>query len=374
VRDTSVPESKRNFGLDALQALAILMVLCSKITFFMPLKAGLVSSLLPLFGFLGIELFLVLAGYWLGVFLYRESVFTRSYSLEMVWRFLKEKAIRFLPSYYMVLLVVLGISEYIGYSSGSVWSYFFFLQNFAKPMTPLFMESWPLCVVVFAFLLLPLAHWMAYKLVAPNKRRLVYFVVVLVLILAFIGTKVVYYVSHSVLTLEQWNIGLKAMVVYRLDSVFIGVLFGGLSLSCGKSWKLVKYVGLGMAVLLLIFLFVGIGYLRLTIDSYPFLWEVVYLPLTSLALGLLLPFFSQWKTKMRMVQVSLAYLSKSSFAVYLIHYSVVLQLYFYFWTIPSLSSLLKLCIYLSYVGTTLLLGSFFTTFFSRVLCKYRTDN
>jgi len=374
VRDTSMQECKRNFGLEALQALAILMVLFSKITFFLPLKGGLVASLLPLFGFLGVELFLILAGYGLGVFLFRERVLSSSYSFERVWWFLKEKAIRFLPFYYFVLLVVIAISKCIGYSIGSVWSYFFFLQNFAKPMTPFFMESWPISVVVFAVLLLTVVHWMGNKLVLLDHRRFFFYAVVLVLILLFIGTKVMYYSSNSVLTLEQWNIGLKAMVLYRLDSVFIGVLFGGLSLSFVKYWNLLKHVGLGIAILLLAFLFVGIGYFRLTIDSYSFLWEVLYLPLTSLAIGLLLPFFSQWKTRTRMVEVSVAYLCRSSYAVYLIHYSVVLQLYFYFWTISSLSFLLLLCIYLSYFGTTLWLGSIFNKLFIEVWGKFRSDN
>ncbi len=95
---------ERIFGLDALRATAILMVVSSHVLWIYPKSNAFIPTLFELFGFWGVELFFVLSGFLIGSILYKTFV-NENFTLKSVFHFLKRRWFRTLPNYYLVLLL-----------------------------------------------------------------------------------------------------------------------------------------------------------------------------------------------------------------------------------------------------------------------------
>lgn len=315
----------RIFGLDLMRATAILMVVVGHCLWIVPKGEGLLFQLLELFGFLGVEVFFVLSGFLIGIILYRLYL-TSDFNLATVFFFLKRRWYRTLPNYFLVLVLNLILASVIGYAALSWWQYFFFLQNFNTTMLPFFPESWSLSVEEFAYIVLPFFLLVLGRLVAVKNRSRFFLGAVLTLILVFIGTKLYYHATTQNTTLAQWNLSLKAVVIYRLDSIFIGVLCSWIYFNFMTLWRRYKMMFVVVGVLLFFFQFFVLGSLGWVIEAKPLWWHVFYLPLLSVAVACFLPFLSEWKGSNLFWEKPIVFLSKVSYSMYLLHYSVILLL------------------------------------------------
>ncbi|MGD5455237.1 hypothetical protein QUT11_22585, partial [Xanthomonas citri pv. citri] len=140
-----------------------------------------------------------------------------------VKHFLKRRWFRTLPNYYLILLVNILIAAAIGYETPSVWKYFIFLQNFSSEMLPFFPESWSLSIEEFAYIFLPLTLLILVSVFKSASRTKLFIIATALLIALCVLLKLQYNAASGTTTLEQWNLSLKMVVVYRLDSIFIGV-------------------------------------------------------------------------------------------------------------------------------------------------------
>lgn len=320
----------RIFGLDLMRAIAILMVLSSHSLWIYPPSSNLISQICQLFGYWGVEIFFVLSGFLIGRILF--LTFTQTdFKFAEVIRFLKRRWFRTLPNYFLVLLLNFAVAFLIGYSIESGWSYFLFLQNFSSPMLPFFTESWSLSIEEFAYVLFPTALLTITMVVKPANKSTFFLLLVLGFIVFFLMTKVVKALYFPMATVEEWNLGIKSVVIFRLDAIFVGILFSWISLNFFAFWKKCKLFFAFLGLCLMAFLFAVVGYFQLTFDTYPFFWHVFYLPLTSLTFAFFLPFFSDWKfLKWAFFQKIIIFISIISYSIYLLHYGIVLQLMKYF--------------------------------------------
>jgi peptidoglycan/LPS O-acetylase OafA/YrhL len=204
--------------------------------------------------------------------------------------------------------------------------------------------------------------------VKPRNKSTFFFMVVLGLTLFFVITKVYYAFSTQNTTLNQWNLSLKAVVVYRLDALFLGVLAAWISLRFQPFWEKMRWFFAFLGLVVFGFLFVGVGFFQLTIDKFPFFWNVFYLPITSLMCVLFLPLLTQWEsTKFTLFTKPIVFISLISYSVYLLHYGVVLQLFLFYVPTDSLS-MYQLHLYLfCYLVVTFLLSFLFYKFFEKPL-------
>lgn len=141
---------KRNWGLDLLRALAILLVLLLHSAPFLQLPAEHPAFRFIYFGWSGVELFFVLSGYLVGLqaLRLRDGNDTGS-------RFWLRRAFRTLPLYFVVLFTYVVIKPLAGFTfQEKVWPFFLFGQNYLAPRD--FVQSWSLCIEEQFYLLLPL--------------------------------------------------------------------------------------------------------------------------------------------------------------------------------------------------------------------------
>jgi peptidoglycan/LPS O-acetylase OafA/YrhL len=362
---------KRIFGLDLMRAVAIVFVVCSHAVWIFPYTKNVITDLMSLAGVIGVEIFFVLSGFLIGRLIYNlfmSSEFTRK-DITYFW---VRRWFRTLPNYYLILVFNVLLALYLGISlPGNLWQYFFFMQNFSWEMPLFFGESWSLPIEEFAYIIGPLLLYLILFLkLKINKPRL-FLIITIVILVFFLITKMLYNLNHSETDMIFWNVNLKALTIYRIDAIYYGVLAAYISLVKPDFWKRFK----GVFLIIGIGLFLGLNFIiptqKIFIETHPFFWNVLYLPINSIAIAFVLPFLSQMKSAPKLIVVPITIISLISYSIYLIHYSVVMQLMKHFFPTEGLSTS-NLMIYLSIYVIITVIGSYaLYVFFERPMTNLR---
>jgi peptidoglycan/LPS O-acetylase OafA/YrhL len=365
--------TQRVFGLDLMRSMAITMVLCSHILWIYNPNDGIIRQLFALFGFLGVEFFFVLSGFLIGRILYKLYV-KDDFTIKSVLSFLKRRWFRTLPNYYLVLLINIIITASLGYSMPNLELYFVFLHNGFSEMSTFFPESWSLSVEEWAYIVLPVSLFLFSIVFKPKDRRRFFLLITLILIAIFIFFKIIYQSKVQTTSLDEWNLSLKSVMIYRLDAIFLGVLCGWISINYSENWKKFRFLSAMIGGLIMLFMYFGMGFLRILPDTFPFVWNVIYLPLASLSIAFLLPFFSQLETSISMIKRPIVFISKTSYSIYLLHYSVILQLIMHIVDKEKMTLLQLHLITAIYLITTLVSSYILYHFYEKPITDLRDKN
>jgi peptidoglycan/LPS O-acetylase OafA/YrhL len=361
---------QRIFGLDLLRVISIALVLCSHTSWIYPPSSSLLAKAVDMCGFFGVELFFVLSGFLIGSIIYKQFL-REDYGLKTMTNFLNRRMIRILPNYYFIILVNISIGFSIGYPIVESWKYFFFFQNFASPLLPFFPESWSMPIKEYGYLITVFSLLLVSLLFRKVSREKLFLGVIFGMILFFFAFKIHYYFNTDNTSMAQWDLSLRSVVVYRVDTVLMGVLFGYIHCRFPNVWTRFQYVFLGIGFVLLAVLLFCLGYLKLKIEAYPFFWNVLCLPLNSIALVCFLPFFSNWKSGPERWRKPVEALSEISYAIYLLHYSIVLYLMKHFIDTSTLNLMQLHLFTLLYISITSFLSYFLYHYFERPMTKLR---
>jgi len=339
-----------------MRAAAILFVVCSHALWVFPEAEGSIVSLLRLSGVMGVEIFFVLSGFLIGRILFR--IFTNeNFKPKHLSYFLIRRWFRTLPNYYLVLLINIVVVVLLGRSLPETLPlYFGFLQNFNFGMDIFFTESWSLPIEEFAYVIGPLLFYLVLLPKFKISKVKLFFWVTLAIIAFFFVTKVVYNHQTTANTLDYWNVELKAVVLYRIDAIYYGVLAAYISLTRINFWK--KYTALLFFLGMVLFLGIHwlIGTAGFSTQSQPFFLNVLYLPLCSLSIALSLPVFSRLKKAPFKLVRPLTFISLISYSMYLLHYSIILQMMRYFISSEGFTNLQKWAFVFGYLALTILLS------------------
>lgn len=361
----------RIFGLDLMRAIAILFVVFSHALWIFPEAEGVLVAVLKLAGIMGVEIFFVLSGFLIGRILFKTYTHP-DFKLKNFRYFLIRRWFRTLPNYYLVLLINIAIVLYIGRDLPDMLSsYFLFFQNALSKMAIFFTESWSLSVEEFAYIVGPMFLILLAILPIRFSKKSKFLMGTLLVILLFTITKIYYNQHHQGVDMDYWNNNLKSVVLYRIDAIYYGVLAAYISLVYPKLWQ-AKPVFLCLLGFLLfnVFHFIAI-YKQLTISSFSWLWNVVYLPFCSVCIALSLPWFSGLRTVFPVFLKPITYISIISYSMYLLHYSIILQLMRYFFRIENYTFSQKLIYALIYLILTLLFSYFLYRFYEKPMTDIR---
>ncbi|MCF6130800.1 acyltransferase family protein [Flavobacterium wongokense] len=316
--------AKRFFGLDFLRVLAVSMILFSH-TSWIYNSNGVLGKLQDMSGFLGIELFIVLSGFLIGGMLYKQFLH-EEYTLKDGSLFIYRRLMRLLPSYYLVIIINAVVFTAYGFSIAGIWKYFLLLQNFASPVSPFFPESWSLPVkemgYIFAVFLL---FFISHVFVKTSKRFL--FLSVIIGLIAVVFLLKMYYNIHSTnVDLKLWSFQVRSVVVYRMDSVLIGVLFGYFYQNYKDFMLSKRWLFVASGILLFLMLIICIVLFRFTLSNAGWFWNLICLPTVSLAICMFIPFLLNLESPSESIGNGIRFICKISYSVYLLHYSFILFL------------------------------------------------
>jgi peptidoglycan/LPS O-acetylase OafA/YrhL len=303
--------NNRVIGLDLIRFFAIVFVVWGHACFLIPIEVREQYSYFNIID--GVSVFFVLSGYLIGSILIRLLSQTEFTYKDLLYFWIR-RWFRTLPNYFLILVLLIFISvDLKGFDN----NYFFFTQNLFASVPFFFPESWSLCVEEWFYFIFPLTLFL-FVLFTKRKNR------------SFLILTTIFIIFPLLLRLiECFDAGISGsikvfmnhIVIFRLDSLMYGVFGAYISFYFKAFWN--KYSVL-FFILGLIILFL---YLIKKIFAYKFsmLFELAFnLNVESIAILFILPFLSSLKSlRFNALNKLVSYISKISYSMYLVHYSLV---------------------------------------------------
>ncbi|MEP3838426.1 MAG: acyltransferase [Algibacter sp.] len=361
----------RIFGLDVLRALAILLVLFSHSTLLLfPNQEHILITVIQFFGTVGVDLFFVLSGFLIGTILLKQlqKGETKFKDFGYFW---VRRWFRTLPNYFLILVLNMALLWGLkGEILNGVAAYFGFLQNFKSPHPDFFTEAWSLSIEEYAYIVGPLILFCLLSFFRKTSNNTLFLVTVFSVIIAVTCFRFNFHFNNSIHSMHEWSQHIRKVVIYRIDSIYYGFLAAFVIYKfnnfIGKYKNL--FFGLGLV------LFLGVHVLIFSFGVQPenatFFFNIFYLPLLSISLLLLFPFFITWNPKW-FFNTQITSISVLSYGLYLVNYSIVLLTIQYFVNIDIYSNVMKLVILLAYWLISFLLAYVLYKFFENPITNLR---
>ena len=363
---------KRFFGLDLLRAFSISLLLFSHSSWIYN-SNGILGKLQDASGFLGVELFIVLSGFLIGGILYKQFLHEK-YSLKDACLFVSRRLMRVLPSYYLVVFILTIIYLAFGFSVSEVWKYFLLIQNFASPIPAFFPESWSLPVKEMGYIFVVILLVVLSKSFTKVSKKVLFLTVIIGLIIFTFFTKLYYDLHSTNLDLKQWSFSIRSVVIYRIDSVLIGVLFGYFYHNYKEFMMSKRKLFLVVGVMLFLVLMLCIVVFKFRLTNAAWFWNIICLPLVSLTICMFIPFLLNWETPSLRIGNGITFICNISYSVYLLHYSLVLFLMKYFINTNNFSLWQMNIFTILYVTITVVLSYLLYTYFEKPINQFRAKN
>lgn len=308
---TKVTEThSRQYGLDLIRALAIVLVLLSH---FVKKLSGL--------GFWGVELFFVLSGFLIGGILWNSFMKSSDWSVKYLTNFWSRRWWRTLPNYYLFFIVSF---IFFYYNEGklpdtsivirSLW----FVQNLLSRNDGFYGVSWSLCIEEFFYILFPLTLFFISKVTSKNKSF------ALTLFIFIIGPLLV-----RLLLASNGVSGIRGITLARLDAINYGVLIRVLY-SYYKDFTL-KYKTHMLGCAIALFIVYQLYSVFTHVSQKELTNNVFALTVSPIIVSLILPYMSTMKPILFLRGI-VEKLSLWSYSIYLSHISILFTIYAAFGT------------------------------------------
>ncbi|MDO5624843.1 MAG: acyltransferase [Pseudomonadota bacterium] len=321
---TAAPRYQRNFGLDVLRSVSIIVVLMNHgyIGFYVATgvsrwegwRAALSASAV-----FSIEWLFVLSGFLIG------SMMIRSFEARGGWwasarDFWLRRWFRTIPNYYLFLAVNAALVAW-GVAEGRFeWSFLVFSQNLASGQTQpyFFSEAWSLALDEWFYFLMPillgLVAW-GWRL----ERRHLFWAVALLLI-------VVPTVLRTVVTPPDnffaWDHHIRRVTIMHLDATGWGVAAAILNRWHSRWWahavglKALVGAALTLGAVAAMFFFMGVNWRGFAGGRFN---DVALILAPSLGIVLMLPWLARWQVRSGALRWLAARVGDYAYSVYLCH-------------------------------------------------------
>lgn len=301
----------RVFGLDALRASAIVLVLLCHTAPFYPNRSARIEASLLFSGYIGVEFFFVLSGFLIGGILIR--AFSNNCTPGDLKNFWIRRWFRTLPNYFLFLFINLTLIGVSGALPTDWWRYLFFSQHALTNRT-FFSESWSLAVEEWFYLIFPLFYLLFFRLggarLQPARAALRAGITFLFLSNGF---RIVLVCALD----PSWDDSVRRTLLYRLDAPVYGVCAAAIAAVFPEFWRKFRapLSSLGMVIF-----FFSVWYFftssQSSLDSSVFA-RTIYFSLTSASVLCMLPALSNWEAASGAVARSTVLISLWSYSLYL---------------------------------------------------------
>ncbi|MBL7884169.1 MAG: acyltransferase [Bacteroidia bacterium] len=292
----------RNFGLDLIRVIAILLVLLA--------HTGIRTVCGFKIGILGVEIFFVLSGFLIGQILIRE--FSHGINYKIILNFWIRRWFRTLPLYYAILIL-----KFILIDSALGWKiivYFVFLQNnfVGIDFLPI---SWSLVIEEWFYIIVPILLFFFFKN-GVTKQKLSFF---LIAFIVFENIVRIFWVFYS----QRPYSGIVGNFPFRLDSLMVGVLLAHIKINYHLLYQYLLNLKVFFAALLcLLAMILVLGNISIQGDlKDQLIWtRTIWFTLLSVIISLMIPFVATIKiSSINFFGKIITSLSLYTYAMYLTH-------------------------------------------------------
>ncbi|WP_394800464.1 acyltransferase family protein [Aestuariivivens sediminicola] len=365
-------KDSRIFGLDCIRALAICLVLQSHCSFLLfPEMSNTLLDGIRLMGTVGVDLFFVLSGYLIGGILLKTLNDEKHLKWSDLFRFWKRRWLRTLPNYYLVLIINIFIALWLDSTlPKDLWQYLFFIQNFTVEHPDFFTEAWSLSIEEYAYMLLPFLLFTSVLLFRIKNRKKVFFVVTVSVIVVLSFFKIDYNFNAVVNNYYDWSSSFRKVVIFRMDSIYLGFLAVFVIQSYALIIKKYKTILFLLGLLIFVALHLSMFIFNIGPDSYLWFYSFLYLQVISISLLFMFPYAIELLGS-RYLKSIIEFISTRSYAMYLVNYSLILlnmQLFtdkigFGMWT--------KFSALIIFLFLTITISNFIYLYFEKPIMSYR---
>ncbi len=303
----------RIFGLDLFRSFAILIVVKEHSSIFLEkIFTKTPNIILPT----GSDLFIVLSGFLLGSHLIKTIEEKQSFNFSLLSNLLKRRWLRTLPNYFLFLIINI-ILVYFGLIKGElnryIVTYFPLLQNFYKPYDFLFWESWFLTTIEWSYFIFILALFLLYS-IKPLFFKLKFIILFSILFFVFFSIAYRFILSPKVIDYTYWDLYIRKTVLCRFDGLGLGFLSAFVKYYYQSFWN--KYKNTSFIIGISILFFMINKYYDPT--KYSPMTIAYYFTIIGISIVLLFPKLESLKNE-NIPFKPFAFISRVSFAMYLIH-------------------------------------------------------
>jgi peptidoglycan/LPS O-acetylase OafA/YrhL len=304
-------------GLDVVRAIAITLVFVSHFGMSAAWVSGLVfPQAAAVAGIFGVEVFFALSGFLIGGLLIQiveRGPTARGWLIFMIRRW-----IRTIPLYLLWIAVLIVVAPPPAeLPILTIFSHLSLLQNFAWPSVgnDWFAVSWSLMVEEWFYLLFSAAL----MLIAQRWRSQAILVTCLLFIVSpYLIRGIFFWLSY--VPSEDWDKGLRKIVVFRLDAIAYGVLVAWAHKIAPIALARWRFEMLAVGVVLIALMWVP--FFGLFKYSEAFMW-LAYFPLVSIGAALCIPAALHVAIPPSGWMRSITWLSERSYGLYIVHFSLI---------------------------------------------------
>jgi len=299
---------KRNFGLDAIRAFSIWLVILRHAGFNLGFPINIEI------GVIGVKIFFVLSGFLIGGILIKDLLNSTSFStLKKFWI---RRWFRILPVYYLMLILKFIIIDHsVGWH---IIYYFLFLQSNIYGIT-FYTVTWSLVIEEWFYIFVPLFLIFVFSRVKHDMKKIVMYLFLFFLIENMIRIVYVYYTKSLVI---------GGNPLFWLDSLFVGVFIAVVKKMAPASYKILQSTGVFIAGLVVFVAYIYFTYIisipHLTFHA-AFFPETIGMFLFSVSIGLIIPriekyqSFDTTKPYKKVLFNAITQTSLLTYSIYLIH-------------------------------------------------------
>ncbi len=320
----------RSIGLDLIRTIAIVLVLLAHTVsviyeYFSGIWEFIFNVFNSLAGYYGVLIFFILSGFLIGRIFISTFVKTEHSKVDTklsILDFWTRRWLRTLPNYYLFLIIhiILG-NLFAPFTTSSVISSIFFMQNLAWQNASFFSVSWSLAVEEWFYLLLPIVFIISKRVLNNNKTAFLNTIIALILIPCI--SKLIYSVNNDSAVNRHFQY-LYSIVIHRLDAIGWGIL-----LALMWSTDLIKSILIKYRIY--IFLCGAVGSLALLLFAVNTIiipvqnvWDVyLFLTLSPAFIILMFPLCIELKPINTYASKVIVFISLISYSLYLSHFPVI---------------------------------------------------
>jgi peptidoglycan/LPS O-acetylase OafA/YrhL len=276
-----------------------------------------------------------LSGFLIGGILIRAVTQRDKFELNEVKVFLCRRWLRTLPALWFTLAVNLIITFIIHWRTVSgtaalrkifledrLWEYLIFIQNLTSNLrTSFFPESWSLSVEEWFYAIFPILLFLLMSLGRDRQGAILGVILAMIIVPCIIR----YFLSDVHLK-GTWMVT-RMIVIMRLDSIGFGVLLAYLHHFYSQTWhrwERSRFLFIaGFVLFYLSFLIIergGLYFNSITLTNW------LFFPFTSICVMIFLPKLAVWSVRDGLFKDIVTFISKISYSMYLVNYSIVIQL------------------------------------------------
>ena len=306
--------TQRNFGLDALRALAVAGVLAAHLSIWI-LETGHWSddsiakwaAISFTGGFFGVELFFALSGYLMGLVAARD--FATGINLQTLKAYYTKRVMRVVPAYYAAV-ILLGVAAWALHSPGPSYRHFIFFYS-PTNIEPFFPIGWTLSVQMLFYLIVPFFF-------LPRKRL----TLITAGILAFYTARLLYAVYGD----GKFEM-LHRLPGLRIDGLLVGLLVAVIGQEVPALFRVftTRLSTLFLTLLLVTPAYIMadqfVNHIEIRTHWSPVLWANLFLWI-PLGIALMLPGFEKHLNAPPLIAKIVMLLSIGSYSFYLVHQDI----------------------------------------------------